>query len=99
RPPSATPFPYTTLFRSHGGNRGGTPEVREPPPFVPHALRLPRRPPHAARPHRPPLRPRPPTGRARRARAQPERTGRLRHGRAGRDRKSTRLNSSHVKSS
>src|SRR3712207_7344992 len=80
RPPRSTLFPYTTLFRSPGGQRG-----------------------LACRPHRPP-----PTGVRRAARllgghrgpasaGPPGRAGSVPGGpRAARDRKSTRLNSSHA---
>src|SRR5690606_41829206 len=92
RPPSSTPFPYTTLFRSphpvrhRGGDPGTRPAAQE---HAPHAgfpaatdrLRRSRRPGRGGR------RPRSPHG------GRP----RLRLETVVQDRKSTRLNSSHVK--
>src|SRR5258707_13951766 len=38
RPPRSTLFPYTTLFRSHIGNTGTTPEDLESPQIYPAGL-------------------------------------------------------------
>src|SRR3712207_9458977 len=93
RPPRSTLFPYTTLFRSAGGQRGPVVAQSE------HAVLA--RPAAADRPRRradlpPPLarrrRGRRPAVRRERARADRVLTGRSRGG----DRKSTRLNSSHA---
>src|SRR5438034_3209847 len=73
RPPRATLFPYTTLFRSSGRTGGGTASERR---------RWPRRVPRPAR-----LRAAGPREGYRRASCAPARR---------RDRKSTRLNSSHT---
>src|SRR5690606_41970628 len=89
RPPRSTPFPYTTLFRSHqaAGAFGGVPgqPLQRPAQPVPALLEptlgLPVGPQRGGQPRRPHLLPRRVQG--------------VLHG--GADRKSTRLNSSHVK--
>src|SRR5207249_9100364 len=89
RPPTSPLFPYTTLFRSdvlpprdHGELRDRL-DPRRPPPLEPGGHRPPRE--HGRRPQR-------------RGQHRPAHGGRPRHRRGhGRvDRKSTRLNSSHV---
>src|SRR3712207_9209194 len=93
RPPRSTLFPYTTLFRSGGLERGGRPSEGLRPRDAPVPVR---RAPHRApegvlggRRHRP----LPPPQRL--PRAAPTRLRRVRPA-GGEDRKSTRLNSSHA---
>src|SRR3712207_7046027 len=85
RPPRSTLFPYTTLFRSHRGQRVGQ---RHPAPGDGHEHR---RPEHTA--------PAPPVAEAPRAGGGPgtrEIAEEDQPHERGRDRKSTRLNSSHA---
>src|SRR3712207_7012623 len=81
RPPRSTLFPYTTLFRS----RGGADPRREPPPRRGQGGPAGRDPREARRAHE--------RGVAERGAASAHRPA---HPRAGQDRKSTRLNSSHA---
>src|SRR2546426_10121446 len=69
RPPRSTLFPYTTLFRSHGGRAGPDRQPATAHPFSPRWIRA------------PVLR---------------DGDGREPGWRSGQDRKSTRLNSSHL---
>src|SRR3712207_7035460 len=82
RPPRSTLFPYTTLFRSRGEGRPAERSARSRVATEEPAAR-PRAAPQENRPHGAPRR----IAAARR---------RHRAGRDGRDRKSTRLNSSHA---
>src|SRR3712207_7018553 len=85
RPPRSTLFPYTTLFRSHGVGGAGDPR-RGPAQPARRRRRRPTR--RAVRRDR--------GGGVGQELVDPRVGGGARRGRRGRDRKSTRLNSSHA---